>query len=67
MRLLVGLIVVVYLTGMASELSVTQEGKWSEAFRSELVRSTLQRMVYALQWPVNAFGRITVGDDCDRR
>ena len=36
MRLLVGLIVVVYLTGMASELSVTQEGKWSEAFRSEL-------------------------------
>jgi hypothetical protein len=67
MRLLVGLIVTVYLTGVASELSMVHGDKWSGASRSELAKSTLQRMIYALQWPVSAFGRITVGDDWDRR
>jgi hypothetical protein len=67
MRFLSGLIMIVYLTGMANELSVTPESKWSEASRSELVKSVAQKMIRALEWPVSAFGRITVANDWDRR
>ena len=55
MRLLIGIIVIVYLVGVGVCLSPTFREKWSSAPTSELVASVEQAVPSALAWPARIY------------
>jgi len=59
MRLLIGLLIVIYLVGVGVELSPTIQTKWSGASASELVASVVQELPDAMAWPTSLLRRLT--------
>jgi hypothetical protein len=59
MRLLIGLLIVIYLVGVGVELSPTIQTKWSGASASELVASVVQELPDAMAWPTRLLRRLT--------
>jgi len=55
MRMLIGLIVIVYLVGVGIVLAPTVRGKWDKATASELSASVVQALPGAFGWPAGAY------------
>ena len=60
MRIVGGLIMMVYIAGIANEWSIDQ-GKLNRLSTSELVKGLAQSTICSLEWPVNTLGRVIVG------
>jgi hypothetical protein len=59
MRLLIGLLVIVYIVGVGVVLSPTIVAKWSGASASNFVTSVADALPNAVLWPVGAFRSMT--------
>lgn len=55
MRLLIGLIVVVYLVGVGVVLAPTIQSKWSSEPASVLASSVFQQLPVAFAWPARVY------------
>ena len=55
MRVLIGLIVIVYLVGIGVVLAPTVSGKWNTGTASELSASVIQALPGALAWPAGLY------------
>ena len=55
MRMLIGLIVIVYLVGVGVVLAPTVRGQWDKATASELSASVAQVLPGALAWPAGVY------------
>jgi hypothetical protein len=59
MRVLIGLIVIVYLVGVGVVLAPTVSGKWNSGTASELSASVAQALPGALAWPAGVYRSLT--------
>ena len=59
MRLLIGLLVIVYIVGVGVVLSPTIVAKWSGAPASNFATSVADALPNAVTWPVRAFHSMT--------
>jgi hypothetical protein len=59
MRVLIGLIVIIYLVGVGVALSPTIGAKWNSASTSDLAASVAQAVPNAAAWPARAYRSMT--------
>jgi hypothetical protein len=59
MRLVIGLLVIVYIVGIGVVLAPTIEAKWSGAPASNFATSVADALPDAVAWPVRAFQSMT--------
>jgi hypothetical protein len=59
MRVLIGLMVIIYLVGVGVALAPTIQAKWNSASASELATSVGQALPNALAWPAKVYHSIT--------
>jgi hypothetical protein len=59
MRLLIGLLVIVYIVGVGVVLSPTIMAEWSAAPASNFATSVADALPNAVAWPVRAFHNMT--------
>jgi hypothetical protein len=63
MRVLLGLILIVYLVGVGVALAPEIRSKWNDATASDLAGSISQALPRALAWPATAYRSVTVRVD----
>jgi hypothetical protein len=59
MRVLIGLIVIIYLVGVGVALAPTVSGKWNTVTASELSASVIHALPAALAWPAGTYRSLT--------
>jgi hypothetical protein len=59
MRLIIGLLVIVYLVGIGVVLASTIEATWSSTPASNFATSLADALPNAVAWPVRAFNSMT--------